>query len=75
MTKSTYDNELKNKIWLYKTYQNSILHYENKKQIKILKKLSNVCLINNLRDHWMKSHERKQLYNQGYDKIKNTLEI
>jgi len=23
----------------------------------------------------MKSHEGKQLYNQGYDKMKNTLEI
>ena len=34
-----------------------------------------MCLRNNLRDYWMKSYEGKQLYNQGYDKTKNTLEI
>ena len=40
-------------------------------KIKILKNYQ-MCV---LRDHWMKSHEGKQLYNQGYVKMKNTLEI
>ena len=30
---------------------------------------------NNLRDYWKKSHKGKQMYNQGYDKLKNILEI
>jgi len=37
MTTLQYDNELENKKYLYKIYQNSILHDKRKQQIKILK--------------------------------------
>jgi len=40
-------------------YWNNILHDENKQQIKILKKLTNVCL----RNYWKKSHKGKWMYN------------
>jgi len=39
---------------------------------KNIKKLTNVCLINNLEKEL---HKEKQMYNYGYDKTNNILEI
>ena len=38
-------------------------------------KVYKLCLRNNLRDYWKKSHKENQMYNQEYNKMKITLEI
>ena len=48
-----------------KIYWNSILHDKNKQKNKNIKKLTNVCLRNDLREQWNKSHKKTKCIIKG----------